>query len=481
MSVNSTIPKETNHSTSTLRFLELEAGFKKHEELVFKTLENFSRQLNVIKSNQVNIFFVFKPLFLLTKTYLKIKKKGKLGESSAPVTNKLDEVKKEIRGFTSLHGFSTVLNTSNPFVKFLWVFFFIVLFSGCIQNVFENMSDYYEYTAITKIEYVKEYPMTMPAVTLCLASFQSLSTNATLDKSLYNCEISGAECNYTDFHPFEAIDGYRKSTINCYVLNGGRNSTGHPSEIKSTRNSERFAGFLIRFILPKYHYLFYYISDAYVKPTKSEIDTYLIPGTYTELKLEKTIETKLEYPFNNCWNRINLPDTSLIRQLSEANITYRQVNCFELCFQNFVQKYAFEHNISATEAREKDEVQNYDKEKNCNKLCPLECENTQYKIAQSVFTLADFSDSEEYSLRVIPLIKKKLNITVNSTEEFNKNCLVLKISFDSLKYTKISQTPKTGLSALVSNLGGSTGLFLDLSFMSACRAIEFLISILFKF
>ncbi len=153
--------------------------------------------------------------------------------------------------------------------------------------------------------------------------------------------------------------------------------------------------------------MFYYINDAYVKPIKIEIDKHLLPGTYNDLKLEKTVEAKLEYPFNNCWDRVNLPDTPLVRQLSEANITYRQANCFELCFQNFVKNYALEQKISEEEARDKDEVQNFDKENNCNKLCPLECESTQYKITQSVFTLADFSDSEEYSLRVIPLIKKK--------------------------------------------------------------------------
>jgi len=198
------------------------------------------------------------------------------------------------------------------------------------------------------------------------------------------------------------------------------------------------------------------------------------------LKLEKTLETKLEYPFNNCWERINLPDTPLVRKLTEANITYRQVNCFELCFQIFIQNYALEHKMSEAEARLKGEVKNYDREKYCNKLCPLECESTRYKISQSMFTLADFSDSEEYSLSEIPVIKNKMNITINSTEEFNKNSLQLKVTFDSLKYTKISQTSKTGLSALVSNLGGSFGLFLDLSFVSVCRSFVFILELIFK-
>jgi len=409
-------------------------------------------------------------------------KKG-LSERSSLTKNKPDVVKKELRGFCSLHGFSTVLNTSNPFIKIVWLFFFLILFSFLIQNALENINEYYQYTAITKIEYVNENPMTLPAVTLCLASLQYFSTNATLDKSLYQCEINGIKCDYKEFYSFQTGTSYLNSsyTITCYVLNGGRNSSGHLSEIKSTRTTGLNSGLELQLLLPKYYIIFYYFNDANVKPTASEIVKFIIPGTFNDFILEKTVETKLEFPFNNCWERINLPDTPLVRQLSKENITYRQVNCFELCFQNFVQNYSLKHKISEDEARKKEEVHNYDRVKNCNKLCPLECESTQYKISQSMFTLADFSDSEEYSLRMLPLIKNKLNIKINSTEEFNKNNLQLKVTFDSLKYTKISQTPKTTLSALVSNLGGSTGLFLDLSFMSACRAVEFFLGIIFKY
>ncbi len=267
---------------------------------------------------------------------------NKKGEKSAPATNKLDEVKKELRSFTSLHGFSSILKTSNPFIKGLWVFFFLVLVAFLIQNALENLNDYYQYTVITKIEYVNESPMTLPAVTLCLASLETVYTNATLDKALFHCEIDRVKCDHNDFYSFEARASYSDSIINCYVLNGGRNSSGNLNKLKNTIKTGRFSGFLLRLLLPKDHIIFYYFNDAYVKPTTFEIDKYLIPGTSNYFKLEKTIETKLGYPFNYCWKRKNLPDTSLVRQLAEVNITYRQVNCFELCYEMFVQKYALD-------------------------------------------------------------------------------------------------------------------------------------------
>jgi len=382
----------------------------------------------------------------IKKNFSNIKyKKKERNERTAVVTNKLVQVKGELRSFTNLHGFSNVLNTSNPFVKGLWILFFLILFSGCIQNSLENINDYYQYTVITKIEYVNEYPMKLPAVTLCFATLKGNSTNLTLEKTLYNCSISGTQCDSKDFYSFESRASYNNGLINCNVLNGGRNSTGHSSEIKSIRTTGIYSGFSFMFYLPKDHFLFYFINDAFVKPTTSENTNFILPGAMNIFILEKTVETKLEYPFNNCWERINLPDTSLVRNLSEANITYRQLNCFELCLRTYVQNYALEHEVSEV-------VKRKDERENCNRLCPLECESTQYKVSESKFYSNDFSNTEDYSSEV-----------------------------DSLKYTKISQSPKTSLSALISNLGGSSGLFLDLSFMSACRAIEFFLGIVFKF
>jgi len=97
-------------------------------------------------------------------------------------------------------------------------------------------------------------------------------------------------------------------------LNGGRNSTSHSSEIKSTKTTGIFSAFFLQFFLSD-------INDAYVKPTKSEIIKFLLTGTTSNILLEKTVETKLEYPSNSCWERVNLPDTPLVRQLSADNIT----------------------------------------------------------------------------------------------------------------------------------------------------------------
>jgi len=143
------------------------------------------------------------------------------------------------------------MNTSNPRVKLIWICLFIILLSFFLQNVFENINDYYQYTVITNIEYVNEYPMTLPAITLCLTSFLPNSTYLTLDKYLYHCSISGARCGYNDFYSFEIRTSFRNASMTCYAVNGGRNSSGHSSEIKSTKTTDFNSGFQLFFFYQK--------------------------------------------------------------------------------------------------------------------------------------------------------------------------------------------------------------------------------------
>jgi len=250
-----------------------------------------------------------------------------------------------------------------------------LLFSGCIQDVFGKIDDYLHYTVITQIEYVNEYPMTLPAVTLCLVYYTSLSysTNATLKESLLYCSIDVTECDSHDLYETQLI--LNNNTITCYVLNGGRNSSVLGQQDLSLALTSNFT-------YQRKTFLFI----TYLNPITSEINKYFNYGTSNDLVMEKTVETKLEYPFNNCWSRFNLPDTPLVGQLAEANITYRKVNFFELCFQNLFKSM---HWITEL-VRERQEG-NYDRITNCNDLCPSECESTQYRISESKFSVFEYS------------------------------------------------------------------------------------------
>jgi hypothetical protein len=66
MSVNPTISKGMNHSIYELRFLKLEAGLKKHEELS-KTVENLTKQFVEMKTQLVRTSSVLTDDYIFLK------------------------------------------------------------------------------------------------------------------------------------------------------------------------------------------------------------------------------------------------------------------------------------------------------------------------------------------------------------------------------------------------------------------------------
>ncbi len=329
----------------------------------------------------------------------------------------------------------------------MWIFFFLILFGALLQNIIENLTDFFEYTVITSIESVNQFPMTLPAITFCIAPQSVMITNFTIDENTFSCNISDSNvCDYRELYSYELYVSTANKILGCFVLNGGRNSSGHQQKIRSTRYIGSYAVSLNFYFAEKY-LLYYHIHEADIKPTGLEIDRILDPRMIHFLKLEKTSEIKLGLPYKNCFKKSNdLPDSLYVRKVIESNVTYRQRNCVEACLESI---YSSQKNKIDTDYwLEMD---------NCHQFCPLECDSTVYKITQYKFDISYES-------------------ITNSTKS-----LAIYIGYDNLKYTKITHTPKTQLSGLISNLGGSAGLFLSFTFLSVCTAIEFILGVIFKF
>ena len=67
----------------------------------------------------------------------------------------------------------------------------------------------------------------------------------------------------------------------------------------------------------------------------------------------------------------------------------------------------------------------------------------------------------------------------NNYEEINKNVAIIYVYYKNLKYTIISQEPKTETFNLISSIGGTLGLFLGVSFLSFIEIFEILFEIIF--
>ena len=104
----------------------------------------------------------------------------------------------------------------------------------------------------------------------------------------------------------------------------------------------------------------------------------------------------------------------------------------------------------------------------CTKECPLECDSMSFDFTISSLTFptdqmyAKFKADKTY----YDGIKSSLDIDLSTYELFKESYLALNIFYPSTQFTKITISPKTSVIDLISNVGGSIGIFLGFSMFS---------------
>ena len=104
--------------------------------------------------------------------------------------------------------------------------------------------------------------------------------------------------------------------------------------------------------------------------------------------------------------------------------------------------------------------------------CKFECESITYDYASS------FNEypSETYANFLLRLNKIK-NQGVTTYDELKNSVLSLNVFYDDLQYTVVEELPSLDLLTFVSNLGGTLGLCVGMSFLSILEIVEILLEI----
>jgi hypothetical protein len=234
--------------------------------------------------------------------------------------------------------------------------------------------------------------------------------------------------------------------------------------------------------------LAYYIGENKVLPEGEELTRIVKTtgvtntGRFIGVGIARTVDIKLADPYSECSGSISSETSDFAKQIIEKNVTYRQVNCNQLCFEQY-------KNNSKTD--DKTWIDSFDYKENCSKMCPLECNATSYETVESqIITTPDSITSSPSNAG------QQSNAGPSSNKpgsQFNNgqkpdlpcfgvelsNCLQLNFYLVNRKYVEISQIVKTTLSDFVSNTGGVLGLFLELSFLSIYKFIVFVYTIIF--
>lgn len=186
----------------------------------------------------------------------------------------------------------------------------------------------------------------------------------------------------------------------------------------------------------------------------------------------------------------------IFRQLGKS---YRQADCYDLCYQTFVLKkcncidtsfYSLPNKTFCLDVKDLicdlssflEFFSNNNWKSECGNNCPLECEsqNFQLTVSTSVFP------SKAYANQLInhsTLLNRYYgNATSQVTlDQLKNNLLAVDIYYSDMKYTSIEEIEKTSFLDLVAGVGGTLGLFIGMSFLSFFEIIDVLLEIGYVF
>lgn len=204
--------------------------------------------------------------------------------------------------------------------------------------------------------------------------------------------------------------------------------------------------------------MFVYIYDSQF-PIWDHANLVLKPSGTSFVFLEQMEEDALEEPYNDCIQ--NFKDTQvsdLVKKTIQLNGVYTRETCEYICLLDHISQFnncSFNYgtgNISSdcTRTRTLEESKgDFKYSEKCSPYCPLECDRSYYQMTAN---------------------------TLESVREKSTD-FVIWIGFRSLRKVKITQTPKTTLSTLISQIGGTLGLFIGFRFLSLIDISELFIKL----
>ena len=106
----------------------------------------------------------------------------------------------------------------------------------------------------------------------------------------------------------------------------------------------------------------------------------------------------------------------------------------------------------------------------CHQHCPLECDSISYKITSYLELINDKGKISQGR-------KGGYGLNFDTYEQVNNHFVSILVYYRDLRYTLITQDPKTQLFDFISSIGGILGLFLGISFLSFVELFEIIFEI----
>jgi len=370
---------------------------------------------------------------------------------------------------STVYGVPNLVKSKRLLNKLFWLCFLLVSAVICCYYIHIGIIAYLEYDVITIVKTEYDQPAEFPTITFCSRIPGRLDNLKDINLYFSSVRFGYQEMSLGDLETFVSL-----SLGRCFRFNSGKNMSNHSIPIMYSTIGGRDDGFYLR--MSSKITLILWLHNKTLPPMIENFNNHDNPihvsnGTKSNIEIAKTINSKIGMPYYPCLKNVKSfnENKTLIDYIKGLNQTYIQKNCLELCFElNYIENkpcncsnaslgrvwlVCFKENENENPAgctyNYKSNFYKKTLTKECSKYCPLECDSVSYAMTSNNYLTYD-------------------NLTTAA------------FYYSTLQYTLITQQPKMLSFDLISNIGGTLGLFVGISFLSLFELTEILLEIFFS-
>lgn len=207
----------------------------------------------------------------------------------------------------------------------------------------------------------------------------------------------------------------------------------------------------------------------------------------TNIQVDRVFNKQLPLPYNDCIKDSEDYDSELLKIVRKTS-RYTQRHCFEYCFQTIAIQncscytpgfYDFGYPIPCSTfdqiscQTEAWGVIFNDTNKYCSKdICPLECDSDELSLTMSTSSFP----TDYYANQILEKSFVKTKYPNLSLNELKQSLVSIRVFYNRLQYTEITQDSKYNVFDFFSSIGGSVGLMIGASVLSFLEIFEFVIT-----
>ncbi|XP_070538285.1 uncharacterized protein [Ptychodera flava] len=305
---------------------------------------------------------------------------------------------------------------------------------------------------------------------------------------ILQCSYAGEVCDASaDFTVLQD-----ESYGNCFQFNANRNN------MRLARGTGPEQGLTLTLFIEQHEYFSIYGQDSATvvsivppgdKPFPLDQGFFAMPGTATSVSLTKSKVERQAQPYGNCSNQagFDVDQRVMEKYLSDS---YSLTACEKACLQTALIRYCGctdTLNIEMPPCRALNKTQVACKQLIYyffqSDLLPCKCHPSCSERKYSMTISQSKWPSDAYLNNLLSLVKVKSHKTrnLNDLQSARANLVRLKVYFETLNYESTSEIPAYTWEDLLSDVGGTLGLYVGLSIITVCEIMRLLLKVITKF